>query len=253
MNFYERCDRYRSHTLFVTDDGRLLTYEEGYALADVMLEGIPARSLVFLFCKNQPESVVSYLGMLEKGIVPVLLDGKMGKEQIRRLIQIYLPGFLIFPRETEEKLPAGVCLWNNETYEVRQIQREAATLHPDLALLLPTSGSTGSPKLVRLSYENLKSNTASIVSYLAITKADRPVTTLPMHYTYGLSVINSHVGCGAALLLTDQTVFDGDFWNFIKKERASSLAGVPRTYEMLHRLHIERMLNDREVSCENVP
>ena len=241
MRFYERCDRYRTRTLFVTDDGQRLTYQEGYHLADEMLQEIPARSLVFLFCQNRPELIVSYLGMLEKGAVPVLLDAKMGKQQLGRLFAIYQPGYVIFPKEMEEILPAGECLWSNERYGVRRTEYSEAELYPELALLLSTSGSTGSPKLVRLSYKNLESNAASISLYLEITKEDRPVTTLPMQYTYGLSVINSHVGCGAAILLTDQTVFDAGFWDFVKKEKATSMAGVPRTYEMLRRLRIHQM------------
>ncbi len=81
----------------------------------------------------------------------------------------------------------------------------APLLHDDLALLLTTSGSTGSPKLVRQSYENLVANTASIIeAYLNITEQERPITTLPMEYTYGLSVINSHLAAGASLLLTSR-------------------------------------------------
>ena len=71
--------------------------------------------------------------------------------------------------------------------------RSGHDLHPDLALLLSTSGSTGSPKLVRLSHDNLQSNADAIAAYLDIRPTDRAVTTLPMHYCYGLSVINSHL------------------------------------------------------------
>lgn len=79
------------------------------------------------------------------------------------------------------------------------------SVNPLLALLLSTSGSTGSPKLVRLSVRNLQANAESIAQYLQITAKERPITSLPMEYTYGLSVINSHILRGASLLLTDRT------------------------------------------------
>jgi acyl-CoA synthetase (AMP-forming)/AMP-acid ligase II len=115
------------------------------------------------------------------------------------------------------------------------------TLFTDLALLLTTSGSTGSPKLVRLSYANLLSNALSIAEYLSINENERPITTLPMHYSFGLSVINSHLLKGATLLLTDKSLMEKDFWSLLKKEQATSLSGVPYTYEMLKRLRFFRM------------
>lgn len=60
--------------------------------------------------------------------------------------------------------------------------------------------------------------------------------SLPMYYSFGMSVINSHLIKGATILLTDKTVLQRDFWDFIKEEKATSIAGVPYTYEMLRRL-----------------
>lgn len=70
-------------------------------------------------------------------------------------------------------------------------------LHPDLALLLSTSGTTGSSKMVRISYDNLYENTCSIIDYLKISELERPITVLPMCYAYGLSIINTHIMAGA--------------------------------------------------------
>ena len=117
-----------------------------------------------------------------------------------------------------------------------------ARLHPELGLLLTTSGSTGSPKLVRQSENNVIVNAAAIVDYLEISEFDRAITTLPMSYTYGLSVINSHLLAGAELLLTDISIMQREFWDFFKKEKASSLAGVPYTYEMLKKLKFTNMM-----------
>jgi acyl-coenzyme A synthetase/AMP-(fatty) acid ligase len=114
-------------------------------------------------------------------------------------------------------------------------------LHDDLALLLTTSGSTGSSKLVRQSYKNIISNANAIAKYIGITQADRPITTLPMSYTYGLSIINSHFLKGCAVILTNKTLMEKAFWDLLKTNKATTFGGVPYTYEMLKKLRFSRM------------
>lgn len=114
-------------------------------------------------------------------------------------------------------------------------------LAPELRLLLATSGSTGSSKLVRISAQNLDANAASIVEYLQITKNERPITVLPMQYSYGMSIINTHVMAGAPILLTNHTLMETDFWNRARKDKATSLCGVPYTFSMYSRLGLLQM------------
>ena len=114
-------------------------------------------------------------------------------------------------------------------------------LFQDLALLLTTSGSTGSPKLVRLTYRNICENARSIAEYLHITDKERPVTMLPMSYSYGMSIINSHVLMGATVILTGHDILTAAFWERVKQENVSSLVGIPYTYQMFSRLRLTEM------------
>jgi long-chain acyl-CoA synthetase len=98
---------------------------------------------------------------------------------------------------------------------------------------LNTSGSTGSPKLVRLSRENLQANAQSIAAYLNLSPGERPITSLPMSYSYGLSVMNSHLLAGGCLVLTDHGILRREFWGAVDRHSCTSLAGVPYTYQML--------------------
>jgi acyl-coenzyme A synthetase/AMP-(fatty) acid ligase len=107
--------------------------------------------------------------------------------------------------------------------------------HPDLALLMSTSGSTGSPKLVRLSHANLRSNALAIADYLGITADDVALTTLPTHYCYGLSVLTSHLVSRASLVLDDSSVTTCDLWELAARQGVTSFAGVPHTFELLQR------------------
>ena len=107
--------------------------------------------------------------------------------------------------------------------------------------MLTTSGSTGSPKLVRLSYNNLLSNAISISKYLRINQNERPITTLPIHYSFGMSIINSHLISGSTILLTNKSIFSPEFWKFLKTNKPTSISGVPFTFEMLKKLRFFSM------------
>jgi acyl-CoA synthetase (AMP-forming)/AMP-acid ligase II len=114
-------------------------------------------------------------------------------------------------------------------------------MHPDLAVLLATSGTTGSRKFVRLSLANLEANARSIGRYLELTPDERPITSLPMHYSFGLSVVNSHWQAGAPVVMTGESVIQQRFWEIVRGFECTSLAGVPYTFQMLERIGFRDM------------
>ncbi|WP_172202923.1 AMP-binding protein [Niveibacterium sp. COAC-50] len=195
------------------------------------------KRLGFLLCRNDVQSVAAYLGALRAGDCLALLPETIADGALDALLERYRPDWLLGPEERLHERAGS----NWQGKRVVLCDSDARPIHVDLALLLSTSGTTGSPRMVRLSYANLAANAASIAEYLALGSAERPITTLPMHYSYGLSVINSHLHVGAALLLTDDAVTTRPFWNLFRDGGVTSLAGVPFTWQMLARLRIERM------------
>ena len=181
------------------------------------------RRLVLLAGGNDVDSVVGYLAALAGGHPVVLLPGDN-------------PGNLAAVRDAYDP---DVVLSGGHLDERRA--GTAHDLHPDLALLLSTSGSTGSPKLVRLSAENVAANATAIASYLGIRADDVAATTLPLHYCYGLSVLNSHLVAGAALALTELSVVDPCFWDLVRDQQVTSFAGVPYTFDLLDRVGFAEM------------
>ncbi|GAA1518502.1 AMP-binding protein [Streptomyces albidochromogenes] len=185
------------------------------------------RRLVLLAATNTVDALVVHLAALAAGH-PVLLVPGDHPEAVRSLTRAYDPDIVAHTDGgrwvLDERRPVS-----------------AHTLHPDLALLLSTSGSTGSPKLVRLSHENLQANAESIAAYLDIRDTDRAAATLPMHYCYGLSVIHSHLLRGAAVILTGLSVTDACFWELFRTARGTSLSGVPYTFDLLDRVGFEAM------------
>lgn len=205
---FERNEAFADNIICIDDTGRSYSYREIWDLGDAAVSQLPERTLKILSCNNDAKSLAEYLALLRKRCPVILLGSDSDASMVREI---------------------------SETYE------GAEELHPDLALLLSTSGSTGDRKLVRLSYENLQSNCDSIVEYLELNAGERPVTTLPMEYTYGLSVIHSHVAVGATIIMTNYTLFNREFWDLLEKHRVTSMAGVPYTYEMLRRMRLTQM------------
>ena len=182
---------------------------------------LSARSVVVLSGTNSAELVVTYLALLDAGHVPLLAAPGAPASQ---LTAAWSPA-------------ATVHVEGDDLHVTPQLAAADAgtgpSLHPDLALLLSTSGSTGSPKLVRLSQRNLVANAASIVEYLQLTAADCGITTLPLHYCYGLSVLHSHLLAGASVVLTDASVVDPCFRRALADHGVTNVAGVPHTFDML--------------------
>lgn len=180
------------------------------------------RRLVALTAANDPDSLIAYLAALTAGH-PLILLPEDKPAALESLVAAYDPDVV---------MRSG----NGRTVLEERRPGTRHELHPDLALMLSTSGSTGSPKLVRLSHTNLQANAESIARYLAIGPDDRAATTLPMSYCYGLSVINSHLLRGAGLVLTGLSVVDPCFWQLFRRHGATALAAVPYTFELLERV-----------------
>lgn len=239
MRYFENLGRFGGQIAAIQPDGQRITYQELEQDAAEIHKKIRSRTLAFCFCKNEIGAVVGYLSFLSGGVVPLLLDAGMNDALVAELLERYQPAYLWMPEEKKREgadsdwkilhQKYGYCL-------VKTAFEQSYPLYPELGLLLTTSGSTGSPKLVRQSYQNIQANAQAIADYLKLDETERPVTTLPMHYTYGLSIINSHLLVGATLLLTTDSIVNAKFWKFMTEQRATSFGGVPYTYEMLKRM-----------------
>ena len=224
-------------------EGRLLSISNIEELAVRLHKITQRRSLVFCLCDNNLESLAGYLAFINLDMVQLLLDQNLDKSHLIRLIQEYRPQYLWIPKAKLDLLTSYgfQSVEEHEGYILCKFNYPFYELHSNLSLLLSTSGSTGSPKLVRLSASNLLANAKSISEYLTISREDRPITSLPFHYSYGLSVINSHLILGAKILMTNFSIASKEFWEFFRKNDATSFAGVPYSYEILDRIRFYKM------------
>lgn len=235
-------DKYQNNIAVKDELGTVLTYGELHVENDKLFEMINRRCLAFCLCTNSIGSIVGYTAFVQNGVVPVLLNAHLEGELLNNLLNSYNPSYLWVPTEQACKFENMQTVYSAYGYTLlKTLYDKEYELYPELCLMLTTSGSTGSPKFVRQSYKNVLANAQSIVQYLELDETEKPITTLPMNYTYGLSIINSHLLVGATILVTDKGLMQKEFWSFFQNEGATSFGGVPYTYEMLDRLRFYRM------------
>lgn len=223
MTNFWNLEKFQNQIAIYTDSGEKLSYGDILKKIEPVEKILKSNShsLVFCKCKNDINSIVNYIAALRSNCPVLLIDEEINKKYLSTLIKSYNPQFIL----------------GDEIIELDSNFK----CYKELAVLLSTSGSTGNPKLVRLSKLNIQDNAESIAKYLEINQSDRALTTLPFHYSYGLSIINSHLLVGASILLTEDSIISKKFWDFTNDYKATSIAGVPYTFDMLKKLRFENM------------
>lgn len=235
-------DLFGDNIAILLEDGSKLSYAELITASDKLADQIPDRCLTFNLCTNKVGSLLGYVSFLNHHIVPFLAEIGLNHQLLNSLFDAYKPDYIWCPSDMTSTFSDCQEVYSIFDYSLlKTTNTKVYPLYDELALLLTTSGSTGSPKLVRHSYTNIKANTESIVEYLKLDETERTITTLPMSYTFGLSILNTHLYVGASIFLTEKTMIQREFWRQFKEFEATSFGGVPYTYEILEKLRFYRM------------
>lgn len=225
----------------IDSDGAALTYGELQLFVHQLSSRVATRSVCFLLLENNAGGVAwTYASMATRSLVPVLLNSKTDADLLQHLYDIYQPSYVCCPK-TKADTWMGELVWECYDYALYRTAHTPYALYEELSHLLPTSGSTGSPKLVRHSYANVEASAANTAAFFGLTPTDRPLLVLPLYYTMGLSVMLSHFQAGATLLISSLSMTDRAFWSFMKDRKATSFTGVPYSYEILHCMRFYRM------------
>jgi len=229
---------YNDNLACISSNGRQLTYGELEELARHVCSQMEAHRLVFCLCSNTIGSIVGYVAFLKNNDATLLLENGMNREAFEELLSVYRPSYIWAPINSRLVF-YGEKLLEVEGYALLKTGNETPVAN-DLAVMLATSGSTGSPKVVRLTKNNLRCNAESIIGFLHITSKERPILGLPMNYAFGLSVINSHLMKGATLLLTEKSFVEREFVEFAIDNGFTSYSGVPFAYKTIMKLSLWR-------------
>ena len=230
----------------IDSNGDQLTYADINLLSQQISTNISDRALCFLLVENNIGGIAWTMSMLDsRKLVPLILNVKTEIGLYQQLLDTYQPTYICAPTH---QLTEGEVIDTQFGYTLTKISDNIHPIHCDLSHLLPTSGSTGSPKLVRHKYENIEAAGLNISAFFELKETDRPLMVLPLYYTMGLSMVFSHLRVGATILITGLSMTDPNFWKFLKEQCATSFTGVPYSFQVLNLMRFFRMnLPDMEL------
>lgn len=234
--FWNTRDKITDDRTFIISDHATYSFSDIFQMGDGLFAN-HARGVCIIACQKTVETVAAYLGCLRAGIVPLLIDANLASSNIIDLAEKY---------QAETILTLQTLDLENYYYcgkfgvlKLYQIKKQSKTnLNTELTLLLPTSGSTGDPKCVRLTAKNLDTCTKEIVSYLKVDENRISISALPFHYTYGLSVLHCAIEARAPIVLTELSLVDKAFWPLAEKHMITDFSGVPFMFEVLRRIKL---------------
>lgn len=234
-------DRKPASSLAAIDDaGGQLTYGELVALRGELSAVLPKRELVFCLCENKVGALAGFLSLYDCKDVCLLLSSHIDKSLLKVLDETYRPSYYWMPENMVYE-SGYEKVYDYKGFVLCKTGKKVPAMHPELSMLMTTSGTTGSPKLVRHKYGNIESNAKNVAKVFGWTPEERGIIDLPMQYTMGLNVINSHLYAGATVLLIEANLMSPKYWSFIKEQKGSNFTGVPFSYEILNRLRFWKM------------
>lgn len=216
----------------IISDKATITYGEMALLCRVFGEILTKGRLILIKSRTDAPSIMGYAAAMYCGVTVMLCEDKNFDCSI---LENYAPAYIW---QSGENIPAGYSeVYGNYGYVLLRAEKEADyRINENLALLLSTSGSTGSSRFVRISRKNIADNTSAIIQALRIKERDRAMVMLTISYTYGLSVVNTYLSAGATLLVTEYPVYHAAFWEFARRNSCSAICGVPYTYELIKKM-----------------
>lgn len=253
--FLDAADRQRSSSALVTPE-RTWSYEDlarltGAVSSYIGQAGLERGSRVALLLHNSAEYVAAYFGAQMAGCSVVALNIQEPPQVLSRLIE-HCDAKLLFAdpllrgfsklKDLLGRAGPKVVAVSEQSHEWQQIVESSFpdfryyivdTRAGDLASIIYTSGTTGDPKGVMLSHRNLCANTESILEYLDISWVDRTFNVLPLYYSFGNSIMLTHMAVGACLILQNNVAFPHAVLKRMSEEKSTGFYGVPTTFTLL--------------------
>jgi len=229
--------RFKSKIALILDNNKQISYFDLNNQVKNLRKNIKKNSLILILCNNDLETIAMYLACIKNKTICLLLEENLNLIHLNRLIKIYKPEYIFCNNKKKLNNFKKILKYNNKTLFKNKVFKKKE-YNSKLSVLLTTSGSTGTPKLAKLSFENLNSNATSISKYSSISSSDTMITTLNPAYSFGLSMINSHLLNGAKIILNNDSIISKNFFEKMIKFKISTIGGVPFMYEIFDRLKI---------------
>lgn len=232
--------RYKNRLALLNSNNEKIYYQDLIIYSKKISKKIREKTLTLILIDNSLTSTICYVSLLNKKRPILILNQNISKKFLKNIIKKYEPENVCIPTKSYSKK-----IYKNykSNFKFREFEflksklKDNFKVKHNIGILATTSGSTGSVKFVRQTYDNLKSNTLAIINYLKLNERNITITTLPLSYTFGMSIINTHLRVGSTILVTKKTLFEKKFWKLFKHNNINTIYGVPYTYEILDRLN----------------
>lgn len=237
---FENFINYKSRVAFIDENNKKYYYYDILNCKKKIEKLIIKDSIVFLLAGNNPGSLLSYTSLMLCKCTIILGDYSFENSYVDKILDNFNPDFILMPSEFKKlKNYKKIKFKINNYYCYENINKKNVKINPLNKLILSTSGTSQSPKFVRLSMENIYDNTQAIIKYLFINSNHTTITTMPFGYSYGLSIINSHLHSGSKIFLNNKSIIEKEFWNNFIKYKINSFGGVPAFYKLLQKLNFK--------------
>ena len=187
------------------------------------------RNVIYFRSSNTFANIYDFLCYLLADNVIILVDDSCDEEYHKQNIQKFLPNYIY------------------DGSSIKQNQYHPCYTNKELALVLPTSGSTGNPKFVMITKKNIKASTAAIIKATNVESKDKAILALPMHYVYGLSIIFSHLAVGATIYKSPYPYASNKFWTDVVNSNSTSMGLVTSGYEFMFKFHCDKYINTSSI------
>ncbi|MBU4297829.1 MAG: acyl--CoA ligase [Desulfobulbaceae bacterium] len=147
-----------------------------------------------------------------------------------------LPSLKLIVSDEEFSCNGATSIWMDRQVILKtdlQITDFPVVKPDDIAQIIYTSGTTGSPKGVMLRHANLVANTSSIITYLKLTENDKVMAVLPFFYSYGNSVLLTHIAVGGSLVVNQNFLYPNVILDEMLEREVTGFSGVPSTFALL--------------------
>lgn len=248
MFWKSRASRLDAKT-FIIDKKKKYSFKQVFDFSDEYFETINIRSLVLIDAERDFETILAYIGCLRNNCVPLLVDSNLSKNSLLSLLNKYKPEYIFYKEDYKFR---NYEFWKKKGNKfIFKIKKKTnLKLNEKLCILIPTSGSMGETKCVRISRENINSVTKSIAEYLKMDSQRTSISSLPLYYIYGLSVLNCSLESRSKFVINKSSWIERTFWDEVQYNKVTDLSGVPFMFQTLKRLKLnEKILSN--LKCVN--
>ena len=247
MKLFEDLNKFNNSIALIDTNKNKIKYKDIKNRAKILKNKLKKKDLILIVAENTIGSILSYIYSIINNYVVIFVDSTVHENEIKKIITKYRPNFIACESTKLVNLikkKKYTRIFNTyENYYFYKTNFKTRLTSKNLQILLPTSGSMGSNKYVKISKKNIYENTISIIKYLKITKKDRAITNMPYCYSYMLSILNTHLQKGGTIVVSKKSIIQKEFWEIFNNFKLTSFNGVPYIYEIINKIGLKRIFS----------